>query len=129
MSKEVITVPELFSYDEKFGFTQCVAMDRLIFITGQSGIDKKGRIISEDIEKQTEATFNNIQYALKAAGSDLKNILSMTCFIVDIKKNGPQFWEVRKRMMPTSSYTSATIGIVELADPKLLIEIQCTAFR
>lgn len=128
MDKKVILVPELFSYDH-YGFTQCVALDKLIFITGQAGIDKEGKVVSDDIEQQTIATFKNIEYALKAADSDLSKILAMTCYLVDIKKNGPKFWETRKRMMPVSSYTSATIGISELADPQLLIEIQCTAYR
>ena len=128
MSKETIPVPELCSYAE-YGFMQCVTKDQLVFVTGQRGVDKEGRIVADDIGKQTETVFNNIQYALKASGSDLNNILSMTCFIVDIKKNGPLFWATRKKMMPTTSYTSATIGIAELADPRSLIEIQCVACR
>lgn len=128
MHKEIIHVPELFSYDE-YGFEQCIALDKLIFVTGQAGMNKEGKVVSDSIEEQAEMAFNNIKYALSAAGSSLNNVLAMTCFIVNIKKNGPLFWAIRKKMMPTTSYTSATIGIVELADPKLLIEIQCTAYR
>lgn len=127
--KEAIPVPQLFSYEENFGFTQCVVKDNLIFVTGQGGIDKEGLVVSDSIERQTEVVFENIQHALKAAQSDLKDILTMTCYIVDIKKNGPLFWSTRKRMMPTVHFTSATIGIAALADPRLLIEVQCIACR
>lgn len=127
MDKQVIKVPELFSYSN-YGFEQCVALGNLIFITGQAGIDKEGIPVSDTIEGQAEMTFNNIRYALEAAGSDLSKILAMTCFIVDIPKNGPPFWAIRKKMIPVTSYTSASIGIACLADPVLLLEIQCTAF-
>lgn len=124
--KQVIPVPELRSYED-FGFSQCVKSGNLIFVTGQAGIDKQGTCVAEDMTKQAERTFENIQFALKAAGSNLENILSMTCYIVDIASNGPAFWSVRKRIMPKMAYTSASIGVAALADPKLLLEIQCVA--
>ncbi len=128
MLKEVIQVPHLFSYSQ-YGFEQCIAFNNLLFITGQAGIDKDGHVIADDIETQTEIAFKNIEYALKAGGSSLDQILSMTCYIVDIQKNGSGFWTMRKKIMPTSAYTSATIGISGLAMPKLLIEVQCIAAR
>jgi hypothetical protein len=36
MSKKVIEVPDLLSY-EHYGFTQCVQYNDLIFVTGQAG--------------------------------------------------------------------------------------------
>jgi len=128
MEKNVISVPDLFSYAQH-GFEHCVAFERLVFITGQAGVNKEGEVISELIEEQTEATFKNIEHALKAAGSNLHKLLSMTCYIVDIGRNGPSFWAVRKKVMPTTAYTSATIGIAALANPKLLLEIQCVGYR
>jgi enamine deaminase RidA (YjgF/YER057c/UK114 family) len=53
----------------------------------------------------------------------------MTSFIVDIGKNVAAFWKVRKEVMPDASYTSATIGVAGLVDPRLLLEVQCTAVR
>lgn len=126
MKKKIIPVPHLFSY-QKLGFENCVTFDQLIFITGQAGIDKDGHVVSGEMQKQAETTFINIEHALKAAGSDLSKLLMMTCYIVDISKNGPDFWEVRKKMIPAANFTSASIGISALADPKLLIEVQCIA--
>jgi enamine deaminase RidA (YjgF/YER057c/UK114 family) len=128
MEKKVIHVPELFPYTH-YGFENCVTLGQLIFITGQAGMDKEGNIVAEDIKAQSEASFRNIKHALKAAGSDLSKILSMTCYIVDIEKNGPSFWEVRKKMIPSQNYTSATIGVAALANPKLIIEVQCIAYH
>lgn len=126
MTKEVISVPQIFSY-KHLGFENCVTFNQLVFITGQAGIDKDGNVISDAIIPQAEQTFKNIEHALKQAGSDLTKLLMMTCYIVDVHQNGPSFWEIRKKMIPSGSFTSATIGISALADPRLLIEVQCIA--
>ncbi|STX50455.1 RutC family protein yjgH [Legionella busanensis] len=124
--KKIIEVPDLLSY-EKYGFTQCVQYGDLIFVTGQSGQDKEGRIVAPDMESQTRQTFKNIEYALKAAHSSLDNIVSMTSYIVDINTNGQSYFQARKACMPNSAYTSTSIGVAALAIPGLLIEVTCIA--
>lgn len=126
MNKEIISVPQIFSY-KHLGFENCITFNKLVFITGQAGIDKNGKVISDKITDQAEKTFKNIEEALKQAGSDLAKLLMMTCYIVDIQHNGPSFWDIRKKMIPSGTFTSATIGISALADPRLLVEVQCIA--
>ena len=72
-------------------------------------------------------TYRNIQKVLRAAGSDLDQILQMTSFIVDLPTNGPGYVTVRKKILTRSSYTSATIGVAALMIPGLLLEVQCIA--
>ncbi len=126
MPKKVIEVPELLSY-EKYGFTQCIQYSDLIFVTGQAGQDKEGKIVGLDIESQTRQLFQNIEYALHAANSSLEHILAMTSYIVEIEKNGPAYFATRKNCMPVSSYTSTSIGVAALALPGLLVEVSCIA--
>ncbi|RUR08811.1 RidA family protein [Legionella sp. km772] len=126
MQKEVIAVPELLSY-EQYGFTQCVRYNGLIFVTGQAGQDKEGKVVSQDIETQTKQVFKNIDYALRAANSGLEFIVAMTSYLVDIEKNGPIYFATRKACLPVSSYTSTSVGVVALALPELLIEVNCIA--
>ncbi|WP_454782125.1 RidA family protein [Legionella sp. WA2022007384] len=126
MPKNVIEVPELLSY-EKYGFTQCVQYNELIFVTGQAGQDKEGKIVGLDIESQTRQLFQNIEYALHAANSSLEHILAMTSYIVNIEKNGLAYFTTRKNCIPVSSYTSTSIGVTALALPDLLVEVTCIA--
>lgn len=126
MPKKIIDVPGLLSY-EKYGFTQCVQYGDFIFVTGQAGQDKQGRIIGADIESQTRQAFQNISDALHAANSDLSHILAMTSYVVDIEKNGSAYFATRKACMPVYSYTSTSIGVAALAIPGLLIEVTCIA--
>jgi 2-iminobutanoate/2-iminopropanoate deaminase len=127
--KEVVTVPDLVANQDQFGYSQCIAFHQLVFVSGQASVDRDGNIVDGDMERQARRTFENLRLALTAAGSGLDGILAMTCFIVDIGKNGPAFWNVRKEVMPDTRYTSTTIGVSGLVDPRLLLEIQCTAVR
>jgi enamine deaminase RidA (YjgF/YER057c/UK114 family) len=128
MRKEAVTVAGSRDWEREFGFHPAVKFGNLVYLTGHVGCDADGVCVSDALEPQVERLFENLQATLRAAGSDLSKMLQMTCFIVDILRNGPPFWEMRKRIMPNTAFTSASIGIHELADPRLLIEIQGTAY-
>jgi 2-iminobutanoate/2-iminopropanoate deaminase len=126
--KRVVKVPGSRNWEAEFGFHPAVKLGNMVYLTGHVGCDDKGICVSDALEPQVVKVFENLQATLTAAGSDLSKMLQMTCFIVDILRNGPPFWELRKRIMPNTVFTSATIGIHELADPRLLLEIQGVAY-
>ena len=126
MEKKIIAAKNVFDYAH-YGFSNCVVYNGIAYVTGQAGIDEQGKLVGPDIKQQALKTFDIIRTVLLAAGSDLTNMLAMTCFIVDIEKNGPDFFATRAKIMPVNSYTSASIGISKLAMPGLLVEVQCTA--
>ena len=128
MHKEAVTVAGSRDWEREFGFHPAVKFGNFVYLTGHVGCDAGGVCVSDALEPQVERLFENLQATLRAAGSDLSKMLQMTCFIVDILRNGPPFWEMRKRIMPNTAFTSASIGIRELADPRLLIEIQGIAY-
>jgi 2-iminobutanoate/2-iminopropanoate deaminase len=124
--KQVIQVPGVLPY-EPFGFTNCVRFKDVLYLSGISAIDPLGKLIGTDIETQTQETYRNIQKVLRAAGSDLDQILQMTSFVVDLPANGSGYVAVRKKILTRPAYTSATIGVSALMVPGLLLEVQCTA--
>jgi 2-iminobutanoate/2-iminopropanoate deaminase len=124
--KQVIQASGVLAY-EPFGFTNCVRFKDVLYLSGISAIDPEGKIVGADIETQTRETYRNIQKVLRAAGSDLDQILQMTSFIVDLPSNGQGYVAVRKKILTRPTYTSATIGVSALMIPGLLLEVQCTA--
>jgi 2-iminobutanoate/2-iminopropanoate deaminase len=126
--KRVVKVPGSRNWEAEFGFHPAVKFGNMVYLTGHVGCDNKGVCVSDALEPQVIKVFENLQATLAAAGSDLSKMLQMTCFIVDILRNGPPFWALRKKLMPNTAFTSASIGIHELADPRLLIEIQGVAY-
>ena len=124
--KQVIEVPGVLAY-EPFGFTNCVRLQDVLYLSGIAALDPQGQVIGADIEAQTIQTYRNIEHILRAGGSDLDQILQMTSFVVDLPANGSGYVAVRKKILTRPSYTSATIGVSALMVPGLLLEVQCTA--
>jgi len=124
--KQVIQASGVLAY-EPFGFTNCVRFKDVLYLSGISALDPEGKVIGPDIETQTQETYRNIQRVLRAAGSDLDQILQMTSFIVDLATNGPGYVAARKKILTRTGYTSATIGVAALLVPGLLLEVQCIA--
>jgi enamine deaminase RidA (YjgF/YER057c/UK114 family) len=123
---EVVQVPGILPY-EKYGFTNCVRHNGLLYLSGVSGLDAGGKVVGDDIETQTRQTFANIETILRAAGSGLDQILQMTSFVVDLERNGARYVATRAALLASPTYTSATIGISALMVPGLLLEVQCRA--
>ena len=124
--KQVIEVPGVLPY-EPFGFTNCVRLQDVLYLSGIAALDPQGQVIGADIEAQTVQTYRNIEQILRAGGSDLDQILQMTSFVVDLAKNGQGYVEARKKILTRPTYTSATIGVSALMMAGLLLEVQCIA--
>ena len=126
MTKKVIPTTGVFPY-EPLGFTNCVRVGEMLYLSGIAGVDVDGKIVAPDIEAQTVQTFRNIERVLRAAGSNLDQIAQMTSFVVDLERNGFRYVEARKKILTGREYTSATIGVSALLTPGALLEVQCRA--
>lgn len=101
--------------------------NKLLFITGQVALDKKGKIIGlNNIEKQTETVFKYIGLILKEAGGYYKNIVKVTNFITDIRLY-PQFSKIRNKYLKDSKPASSLIEVSRLFKAGLLIEVEVIA--
>ncbi len=118
---EVVPTPAGVLAYEPFGFTNCVRYRDVLYLSGISALDDRGKVVGDEIETQTIQTFRNIEQILRAAGSGLDRILQMTSFVVDLAANGQKYVETRKRILRTPAYTSATIGVSALMIPGLLL--------
>src|SRR3954447_46696 len=65
------------------GYTHVVIVNRgkLIFISGQVGMDKDGKI-SGDFAEQARQAFANVQAALSAAGAKPSNLVKLNYYVV-----------------------------------------------
>ncbi len=127
MPQHVISAPGVLPY-EPYGFTNCVRVGDLLFLSGISAMEADGTVVGAgDVEAQTVKTFANIGAVLAAAGSSLERIVQMTSFVVDLPRNGQAYVAARRRILTAHTYTSATIGISALMIAGLVLEVQCTA--
>ena len=107
-------------------YSQAVTHNGLVFVAGQLPIvpgQQEHRLGS--VEQQTEQTLRNVEAILKAAGSGLDRVLSMTIYVSDIEHWG----EVNAayiRIMGASKPARAVVPVKELHYGYAL-EIQCVA--
>ena len=109
-----------------------VKASEYLFIAGQLGTDKDGKIVgNDDFDAQCVQTFANIEAALKSAGAGFANVVEFTTYMVhsqDIAK----FMTFRLRefpkMFPGGAYPPNTLLIVDrLVQEGFLIEVQAVA--
>jgi enamine deaminase RidA (YjgF/YER057c/UK114 family) len=114
------------------GYTQVVepvGPGRIIFISGQLGLDLDNKIVGApgDFRAQAEQTFVNLGNALAAVGAGFAHVVKLTNYFVDIAHLGP-FREVRDRFVDTAAPPASTaVAISALARPGALIEVEAIA--
>ncbi|KAJ3296615.1 hypothetical protein HK104_001441 [Borealophlyctis nickersoniae] len=86
-----------------------------------------------DIRAQTRAVIQNIQAILKAAGANLKNLVDLTVFLVDMADYAAfnevynEFFDAETGHTSVLGPTRTTVAVKELPNPRLLIEIKAVA--
>ena len=101
---------------------------RLFFVSGQVGVDSRGKL-QVGIDKQVEQVWKNIAQVLKSGGMGLGDIVKITTFLTDSRFIVP-YRTVRDRFFPAPPYPASTLLIVAgLADPGMLVEIEVVAAK
>jgi 2-aminomuconate deaminase len=81
---------------------------------------------SLDIRAQTRAVIENIRDLLRAAGADLRDLVQVTTYLVNMNDFGG-YNEVYGEFFDESGPTRTTVAVHQLPHPHLLIEIQAMA--
>ena|SRR3990172_3930478 len=99
----------------------------LVFVAGHAGFeDDGGKSLAGDFEAQTRQTFQNLEATLKQAGASLKDLVTMTVFIID-SRHGAKFTELRREILKEKFPASALITCAGFARPEMMVEIQAIA--
>ena len=89
--------------------------------------DKNGKW-QLDIRLQTEAVINNIRTLVRSMGADLKDVVDVTTFLVDMK-DFTGYNEVYGRFFDHTGPTRTTVSVHQLPHPNLLIEIKAIVYK
>lgn len=131
MPKEYINPPSLFP-SQHHGFSQAVVATgtRTIYVSGQTAWDARRELIGgRDLAAQARQAFRNVRIAVEAGGGSLEDVVSLRIYVVDYQPEkaeaiGPALREsFHGSAMPAATW----IGVVSLADPGFLIEVEAIA--
>ena len=110
------------------GFSHAVAATgRMVFLAGQTGVDRDGNVADGGVVPQFERAMTNLLTALGAAGGLPSDLVSLTIYLTDMadyQAHAKQIGAVWRRLAGTEYPAMAAVGVTRLWLPELLVEIQ-----
>jgi enamine deaminase RidA (YjgF/YER057c/UK114 family) len=130
MPKEYLNPDSLFQ-SLPHGFSQVVIASgrKMVFVSGQTAWDAQKNIVGGDsVLEQARQAFRNLEKAMNAAGSTLRDVVALRIYVVDYQAEcGTAVAIALREFFSENPPTSTSIGVSALAVPEFLIEIEATA--
>ncbi|MBI4376782.1 MAG: RidA family protein [Elusimicrobia bacterium] len=89
-------------------------------------LDKKGNVVSYDIEAQCHSVFRNVRYILEEAGSSWDKLVDVTVYLTNMKDDFPVYNRLYAEYFKDNQPCRTTLGITSLPTP-IAIELKCIA--
>ena len=101
-----------------------------VHLAGQTALTPDGVIAGDTVVEQFERALGNLLAALRAAGGEPRDLVSMTIYIVDVpgyKAHSREIGRVWKKLIGDWYPAVAGIGVARLWDDEALVEVQGVA--
>ncbi len=106
-------------------YSQAVAVNGILYTSGQIGMDEKGVVVAEDVVNQTHQVMKNLFYVLEAAGVHFNDVIKTTIYLTDMD-DFAKVNEVYAHYFGHHKPVRSTVAVKTL--PKnVLVEIDCMA--
>lgn len=89
-------------------------------------LDKNGNFLAFDFEAQCRSVFDNVRLVLEESGSTWDNLLDVTVFLVDMKRDFHTYNRLYAEYFTTAQPCRTTVSINSLPTP-IAIELKCIA--
>ena len=89
-------------------------------------IDAGGNIVDYNIEEQCRAVFQNVRYVLEASGARWENLIDVTVFLTNMKKDFPVYNKIYAEYFKDNQPCRTTVEVTALPTP-IAIELKCIA--
>lgn len=89
-------------------------------------LDDGGNIIQYDIEQQCHSVFQNVRYILEASGSRWENLVDVTVFLTNMKRDFSSFNKIYAEYFKDNQPCRTTVEVNALPTP-IAIELKCVA--
>jgi enamine deaminase RidA (YjgF/YER057c/UK114 family) len=130
VTNEIINTPALGS---PLGYSHAVAASaggRLVFLGGQTALTPDGTIAGTTLVEQFEVAARNVVAALRTAGGQPEDIVSMQIFSVDpedYERNLRELGRVWQMHFGRRYPASGLFGVTRLFDDEALVELMAVA--
>lgn len=129
MNKKHINPKELYDCSI-FGMSQAVidTDTKQLFISGQVDWNKNFEVTEKSIEGQFSNALKNLLIVLNEANSSISNLLQIRIYIKgELSEYMPIIAPILSKFLGDSYPSLTGVGVVSLASPDLLVEIEAIA--
>jgi enamine deaminase RidA (YjgF/YER057c/UK114 family) len=122
-----------WSWQDQFDFSQAIEVSgaqRTVYCAGQVSCDSEGSPLhAGDMEAQFNRALDNLERVLEQAGGlKLANVVRLNYYVTDIPAFLAAVPKVGVRLKAAGCKPASTLlGVVSLAQPQCMIEIEATA--
>ncbi len=111
---------------EPYLLSQAIKAGPFVFVSGQAGYDDDGVPVEGGFSAQGEKAFQNLERALTAAGSSLKDVVKVTIFVTDMTQFS-QVVDLRRKYFSEPYPADSIVEVKALYTPEAMIEIEAIA--
>ena len=111
------------------GFSHAMVIDggKLIYLSGQTALNKNGVIEGVTIVEQFERVLTNLLTALREAGGTPENLVKLNIYSVDpvdYRANSKEIGKIWQRLIGKNFPAMTLVGVTRLWDADALLEIE-----
>jgi enamine deaminase RidA (YjgF/YER057c/UK114 family) len=114
-------------FEAQIGYSRAVVAGPWVFMSGTTGFDYKSMTIADTIVEQAEQCFRNVAGVLEQAGVAFADVVRIT-YLVTRREDFEPIWPVLQRYLGEVR-PACTVIVAQLLDPRMLIEVEVTAFK
>lgn len=124
---EIVNAPELAA---PVGFSHAIRAGDTVYLAGQTALTPEGTIAGETIAEQFDLAAANLVTALRAAGGEPDDLVSLQVFVTSVaeyKESLPALARVWRRHFGRRYPAMGLFGIAELFDAEAKVELMGVA--
>lgn len=123
MSKQIIAPANVHPAR---GYSHAIKAGNTIYVSGQVGKDKQGKVVGGGFEAQADQAFANLTLVLRDAGAAATDIVKLNLYfrnMADMTRLRDPWRKYLGKHFPATT----AVQIVSLAEPELLLEVEAVA--
>ncbi len=90
-------------------------------------LDHRGNFVTFDFEAQVHSVFKNVQAVLEASGAEWKDLVDITVFLVNMKRDFNTFNRIYAEYFKDVQACRTTVEVKSLPTP-IAVELKCIAY-
>jgi enamine deaminase RidA (YjgF/YER057c/UK114 family) len=122
LNPDTLTKPAAYSQ-----VVEVTTPGRMIFISGQIGVGRDGKLVEGEFRAQAIQAFENLKAALEAVGARFEHVVKMNSYLIEIEHQAI-LRDVRRLYMNMASPPASTsVRVVGFAREGVLLEVEAIA--